>query len=180
MRFGRLVTRLVILSGGLIGLWAVQANEITIRDHSQAFYFKSNEAKWDKAFEGFPKGAEMMVLEGDPKLPGQFIMRVKLPAHYQIPAHWTLSDSYITVISGHLNLGTGDTLDLNKGKDLKAGSYARIPAKMHHYAWCNEDSVIQIQGQGPWDISYLNPTDDPRGNTENLKQEDDFDHQKLK
>jgi hypothetical protein len=31
---------------------------------------------------------------------------------------------------------------------------------MVHYAWCEEESVIS--GNGPFDIIYANPKDDPR------------------
>jgi hypothetical protein len=35
-------------------------------------------------------------------------------------------------------------------------------APMHHYAFCNDETVIQIHGTGPFDITYINAGDDPR------------------
>jgi hypothetical protein len=33
---------------------------------------------------------------------------------------------------------------------------------MSHYAWFPEETVIQLHGQGPQGITYVNPNDDPR------------------
>ncbi len=33
---------------------------------------------------------------------------------------------------------------------------------MHHAAEAKGETVIQINGTGPFDIHYLNPADDPR------------------
>ena len=32
---------------------------------------------------------------------------------------------------------------------------------MNHYAWASEDTVVQVHGQGPFVITYVNPADDP-------------------
>ena len=45
----------------------------------------------------------------------------------------------------------------------KAGGFHYLPAKMHHYAFSKSPTVIQISGEGPFDINYLNPKDDPSG-----------------
>lgn len=37
-----------------------------------------------------------------------------------------------------------------------------MPAKTQHYAFTNEETVIQLHGVGPWAINYVNPADDPR------------------
>jgi quercetin dioxygenase-like cupin family protein len=89
-------------------------------------------------------------------------MRLKLPANYRIPAHWHPADEHVTVISGTFNMGTGDVLDTTTGKTLPAGSFALMPAQMHHFAWTSEETVLQLHGVGPWQIHYINPADDPR------------------
>jgi len=33
---------------------------------------------------------------------------------------------------------------------------------MAHYAWAEVESIVQINGVGPFDITYVNPKDDPR------------------
>ena len=39
-----------------------------------------------------------------------------------------------------------------------------MPKGVVHYVFVDEDSVIQINAMGPWDIDYVNPKDDPRLN----------------
>jgi len=36
------------------------------------------------------------------------------------------------------------------------------PEGMQHFAWFTEESIIQLHGMGPQDITYVNPADDPR------------------
>ena len=120
------------------------------------------EMKWADGPGSLPAGAKFAVIEGDPKNPGLFTMRLKLPASYRIPAHWHPADEHVTVISGTFNMGMGDKLDATKGHALSVGSFAVMPAKTNHYAFTNEETVIQLHGVGPWGINYVNPADDPR------------------
>jgi hypothetical protein len=32
---------------------------------------------------------------------------------------------------------------------------------MNHYAWASSPSVVQVHGQGPFAITYVNAADDP-------------------
>jgi hypothetical protein len=32
---------------------------------------------------------------------------------------------------------------------------------MNHYAWTSGETVVQVHGQGPFAITYVNPADDP-------------------
>lgn len=68
----------------------------------------------------------------------------------------------VTVISGTMNMGMGDKLDTAQGKAFPAGTFVFIPGKMNHFAWADEETIIQINGDGPFDINYINPADDPR------------------
>ena len=65
------------------------------------------------------------------------------------------------MISGNFHIGMGDKLDAKQGIVLTAGGYAEAPAKMNHYAWATEPTVVQVHGQGPFAITYVNPADDP-------------------
>ena len=120
-----------------------------------------NDLKWtDPA--SLPPGAKLVVLEGDPNAPGQFSMRIKLPANYKIPAHWHPADEHVTVLSGTFNMGMGDKLDEKTSKELPVGSFVVMPAKTHHFAWTKVETIVQLHGIGPWAINYINPADDPR------------------
>jgi quercetin dioxygenase-like cupin family protein len=107
-------------------------------------------------------GAQVAVIEGPANEPVPYILRVKFPADYKIPAHWHPATERVTVLSGTFNLGTGDKLDKEKTKSLTPGSTAIIPPKINHFAWTSEETVIQLNGVGPQDINFVNPEDDPR------------------
>lgn len=117
---------------------------------------------WQPAPPALPRGAMSALLEGDPKLPGFFAMRVKLPAGYKVPAHFHPVQERLTVIEGTFLLGHGDKFDETALKEYPAGSYLSMPAGMHHFAMSKTDCVIQLNTIGPWSIIYLNPADDPR------------------
>jgi quercetin dioxygenase-like cupin family protein len=122
----------------------------------------ASQLKWAAAPDFFPKGAEIAVLSGDPSKDGLYVVRLKMPAGYKVPAHNHPTAEMVTVISGDFNLGMGDKLDENKGMLLTAGGYAEAPAKMNHYAWASSPTVVQVHGQGPFAITYVNPADDPQ------------------
>ena len=121
----------------------------------------SGDVKWGPAPPTFPKGAEIAVLSGDPSKDGPFVIRIKMPSGYKFPAHHHPTDEYVTVISGNFHVGMGDKLDEKKAIELTAGGYVEAPAKMNHYGWTSSPSVVQIHGQGPFGITYVNPADDP-------------------
>jgi uncharacterized RmlC-like cupin family protein len=120
------------------------------------------EIKWSDAPAALPKGAKAAVLYGDPAKSVLFIMRLKLPANYKIPAHWHPADEIVTVLSGTFFMGHGDKLDTSAGKPLAAGAFVSMPAKMHHFAYTKKETVVQLSAMGPWGITYINPEDDPR------------------
>ena len=45
---------------------------------------------------------------------------------------------------------------------IPAGGYVSLPAQMHHFAWAASPTVVQITLEGPFDIFYVNPADDPQ------------------
>ena len=114
-----------------------------------------------------PPGAKIVVLEGNPFEPGLYSLRLQFPSGYEIPAHWHTMVERVTVISGTLMAGMGDKLDKEQSKAFPAGSFIVLPGKMHHFAWADGDTVVQINGEGPFDIHYIDSADDPR----NMKAE---------
>src|SRR5262249_26333316 len=93
---------------------------------------------------------------------GPFVIRVKMPDGYKIAPHTHTKDERLTVISGTLYLGMGGTFKEKDGMALPAGSYARMPAGMKHFVWAKGETVIQLNEEGAWSITYVNPDDDPR------------------
>jgi quercetin dioxygenase-like cupin family protein len=121
----------------------------------------SGDLKWGAAPPVFPKGAQMAVLSGDPNKSGTFVIRLKMPAGYKIPAHQHPTDEYVTVVSGDLSLGMGDKLDPAKSAKLAPGGFAVAGAKMNHFAFTNGGAVVQVSAEGPFAMTYVNPSDDP-------------------
>jgi quercetin dioxygenase-like cupin family protein len=123
----------------------------------------TSQLKWGPAPDALPKGAQIAVLSGDPTKDGLYVVRLRLPAGYKVPAHNHPTAEMVTVLTGKFHLGMGDKLDEKKAMLLTAGGFAEAPAKMNHYAWTTGPTVLQIHGQGPFEINYVNPADDPRG-----------------
>jgi hypothetical protein len=120
------------------------------------------ELTWTAGPPMLPPGASMALIEGSPSKPGPFTFRLKFPANYRIPPHWHPVKVTVTVISGTFNMGFGDELDTGKGKTLPTGSIFEMPAKIHHFGWTSEETIIQEHGVGPLGVIYLNPAHDER------------------
>ena len=90
-------------------------------------------------------------------------MRILLPAGYIIPAHFHPGAERSTIISGTYNMGTGTKFDKANCKKMPAGSVAVMPAGgIPHYGWASEQTIVQVHIDGPLQITYVNPDDDPR------------------
>lgn len=120
------------------------------------------ELTWGDAPPGLPPGAKMAVLDGDPTKKGSFTVRLQAPGGYKIPPHTHPTAERITVISGTFHLGMGDKFDEAAGREMVTGSFAVMPAGMKHFAWNTGEAVVQIHSEGPFEIKYVNPADDPR------------------
>jgi hypothetical protein len=66
------------------------------------------------------------------------------------------------VKEGSFLVGMGDTLDLSKTKTMQAGATGKVPAQMHHYAAAQGATVVEVTAMGPFDMTYVNPGNDPR------------------
>jgi quercetin dioxygenase-like cupin family protein len=117
---------------------------------------------WGPAAAALPSGARAVVLDGNPARPGVFTLRLLIPAGYVIPPHTHPSWEHMTVVSGTIHIGTGSTIEMENSQQLRAGSYIAIPAGLRHWLHSASESVIQLHGGGPWNISYVNRADDPR------------------
>ena len=122
--------------------------------------------QWKPASAALPPGAQVTVLLGDPSKEGLFVTRLKAPKGYRIPPHTHPNQEVVTVISGTIKLGMGETADPTRAKALSAGTFYATPPGMAHFAQFDEETVIQVSTIGPWGINYINPKDDPRQKTQ--------------
>lgn len=152
--------KILIIAGLMAWAGAVAAQEGMKVDAMKVF--KPDTLVW-KDDPSLPKGAQSVLLVGDPSKAGVFVVRVKLPARYKVAPHTHPFAELITVLTGSLGNGMGETFDAKKGEMLKAGASFALPAKHAHYVWTNdEDTILELVATGPWDITYLNSADDPR------------------
>ena len=126
----------------------------------EAVTVQPGDMKWGDVPPALPKGAQIAVLHGDPSKKGVFTLRLKMPAGYKIPPHWHTNDEQLTILSGTFVIHMGDTMDA-PAHELGAGAYHFLPGKMHHAAETKVETIVQIDGMGPFDIHYLNPADNP-------------------
>lgn len=122
----------------------------------------ADNVQWGAAPPQLPAGAQVSVLEGNPAEKGAVTLRLKFPADYSIPSHWHSMAERVTVLSGALHVGMGDRLDRQASQTLEPGGFVSLPARMHHFAWTATPTVVQISLEGPFDIFYVNPADDPQ------------------
>ena len=127
--------------------------------------FPPDAVKWQDGPPSLAAGAKFAVLEGDPSKEGLFTMRLWMPDGFKIMPHWHPAVEHITVVSGTFHVGMGDQFDAAKAGALPTGTFAFLAPQMHHYAWAEGETVIQLHGVGPWQINYLDPANDPRKQT---------------
>jgi hypothetical protein len=163
---------------GLLGLSSVVATHSAIGQEktkgappaAQHVQLTADQLKWGPGPPSLPPGAQVALLDGDPAAKGiSFVMRAKLPDGYQVPPHWHPTDEHLVVLSGTLMLGMGPKLDEASMRSLGPGSYSKMPARMQHSAKAKGETVFQVHGVGPFEVTYVNPADDPRKKTSTSK-----------
>jgi hypothetical protein len=122
---------------------------------------KASDTKWGDPPPFLPKGAQFAVLSGDPGQAGPFAIRIKMPAGYRIGRHWHPTDEQVTIIEGDFHLSMGDKASAHDA-DFAMGDYVNLPAKMQHEATTKGGAVVQVNGTGPFSITYVDAKDDPR------------------
>ena len=109
----------------------------------------------------FLKGAQIVILVGDPTKAETIVQRVKFPPNFKVPPHTHPYSEVVTVLSATYWNAMGD--DMEKGVMLKPGSFFVLPANHTHRVWtADEEVIIQVTFTGPGGITFINPDDDPR------------------
>ena len=117
--------------------------------------------KWGPPPPVFDQSAQFAVLAGNPMAAGNYVVRLKMPDGYKIMPHWHPTTENITVISGTFHFATGDKFDNTKGAVMPAGTFGFVGPHMNHYAWAEGETIVQVHGAGPFQLTYVNPADDP-------------------
>jgi hypothetical protein len=107
-------------------------------------------------------GAKTAVIDGDPKVPGPFVMRLRIPPNTTIKVHTHPGTEHVTVLSGTFYFAASDKFDAKMAKAFGPASYFSIGAGKPMFAYTKDQEVVaQLHGTGPWGITYVDPKDAP-------------------
>ncbi len=108
-------------------------------------------------------GAEMAVVFGDlDKKGGLYVIRIRSKGEVKVPPHWHVTDEHITVLEGSFWVGSGEQFDASNLQEMKAGAHAMMPAGVRHFSLTKAANVIELFGEAPFVVNFVNPEDDPR------------------
>jgi quercetin dioxygenase-like cupin family protein len=151
----------VIAFMAVIGTSMSQPAQGPTTHHASHVMVVPSELKWADV-PSLPPGAQIAVIQGPMNQAAPFTARLRFPANYRVPPHSHPVIEHVTVVSGTLHMGTGDTFDAGRARALPPGSMAVMPPGTNHFVWTSEETIVQLHGVGPWGISYVNAADDPR------------------
>ena len=106
----------------------------------------------DFAAPGFAPGAKIAVMHGDPSKSGRFVLRLSFPDGYSVPLHWHPAAEYVTVIQGGASFGMGNAVDASAATNYGQGDFVFIPAKHAHWLTARGATVVQVSGNGPFQL----------------------------
>lgn len=151
-----------VISGVAALAFATEESKTTATSTTEHQVVKPADLKWGEAPPGLPAGGKMAVLNGDPTQTGPFTVRLKAPAGYKVMPHTHPTDERVTVISGSFRIGMGEKFDEASMQAMGPGSYVVLPSGMAHFAKGVKETIVQIDSEGPFQINYVNPADDPK------------------
>ena len=122
---------------------------------------RAKNVRWGDAPPGLPAGAKAALLQGDPGSEGPYVIRLKLPAKYKVGFHSLPKAHNITVVSGTLYVATTQTFDKKKALPVKPGDFYRVPGSVQQLLFTQEETVVEVYGEGPLKIKYASSADDP-------------------
>lgn len=122
---------------------------------------KPDELKWNDV-ASLPPGAKLAVIEGRMDRAGPITARLKFPANYKVPPHRHPVLERVTVLTGTVNIGMGEKFDAGATTAMGPGTVLLMSAGMPHFVWTKEETIFQLNVEGPWGVSYVDPADDPR------------------
>jgi quercetin dioxygenase-like cupin family protein len=142
---------------------AQSAQASTSASASKAHDMKTDDGlKWGPAPAIFPPGAQFAVVQGDPGAAGQiFTVRLRFPNNYVIPPHTHPTDEHVTVLKGTFLVGLGENFTTDGMIALKDGGFITAPANHAHFAKARGMTEVQVHAIGPFQLTYVHPSDDP-------------------
>ena len=104
--------------------------------------------KWEPCLPFVPKGCEVALVKGDFTRGGSQIV-YRMPANFDVPAHWHTSAERMVVMAGKIRM----TYDGRAPEVLETGDSAEAPGKLPHAAFCLRGTpcVVLVEYALPFD-----------------------------
>jgi len=113
--------------------------------------------KWADLPSDVAPGARWMLLVGPLDQAVHYTLRVHLDKGGIETPHTHPDARYVTVLSGEVYAGMGDTVNEATSKRYPAGSFFVVPAGHVHYSWAKDgEATYQESGIGPTGNTYVN------------------------
>ena len=131
------------------------ADSTNFAEGVQQIVVRHEEAVFGPCPKSTPFACEMAVLEGSPREPVLFTIRIRSTEPWVMPPHTHPRGERVTVLSGKISVGFGPNVDKTAGKTFGPGDYYVNAPESAHFVWADEPVEIQITGIGPWEIHPL-------------------------
>jgi hypothetical protein len=136
--------------GALLTGWTVASADKAIE------IFDTNKLAWQD-YPGLP-GVKFVVLAGNPREAGLYIIRAKFAPGTMSRPHWHPEARYVTVVKGTWWAGTGAKFDPNSTTPIPTGGFAiHTPREVHYDGAKDEEVIVQIVGMGPSGTTVVTP-----------------------
>lgn len=133
---------------------SVAAHVAFARAADAVVQIRPEDVKW---FD-FPlaQGVQVSALYGAPDVAGIYTFRVRMKDGAKLQIHTHSDTRMITVLSGKLYAGRGETYDAANETVFSAGGFFVVPAGVPHYTRAGEGEVVyQENGFGPSPTNLL-------------------------
>jgi quercetin dioxygenase-like cupin family protein len=104
---------------------------------------------------GFAPGVQLAVIHGNPSAATDYTIRLKFPDGYEVPPHWHPKSEHVTVLQGFFSVGMGERVNASAMREFSPGDFLYAPPRMPHYAKARGETVVQLHGQGPFEVRVV-------------------------
>ena len=150
------MNRTTVLVLAVLGCGSVSS---AVRSSARDAFFvvRSADVRWSTCPADSAGCAPSFVLQGDPEKTGPFTIRVKTPAGWRVAPHYHAQAECVTVLGGGpFFIGTGDAVDDGqRTQQVGPGDFYCMPGGVHHFAWASGETVLQVQGTGPDERTFV-------------------------
>lgn len=112
---------------------------------------------------GFDEGMQIAAIHGDPSVDGgAYTLRLSFPDGYRFPPHFHPNAENVTVLEGTFLLAMGEEANEDRLQTYSPGDYLFIEGEHPHFGGARGETVIQLHGEGPFDIIVVGSPEDTR------------------